>query len=317
MPVSVLGRAKRRGAGGAAQWVSGSSGCGSARRRLDQLERAVQAALVVAGVVRPAERGPVRELADEVAAAQLDGIEVQLAGGVVERGLDQVARLGAAGAAVGRGRDLVGAGAGDEHLDGLDVVTAGQQHRGRVRRDRRARQQVGAEVGEQAAAEGEDAAGRRRSASSSAPRSPRPCGADEEVLAAVLGPFDGRLSCCAASATSGVSTGSVPLEPKPPPTSGTITRSALLGAAEAERELLARAVRALAATCRPSAGRPRARRARRAAPSGRAARRGITVLLADDVGGAGERAGDVARALLPAHQRLARARVDRSASSGS
>ncbi len=34
----------------------------------------------------------------------------------------------------------------------------------------------------------------------------------------------GRPRCSAANATIGVSTGSVPLEPNPPPTSGTITR---------------------------------------------------------------------------------------------
>ena len=67
----------------------------------DQFERAVEAALEVAGVVRPAERGPVRELADQVAAAQLDRVESELTRGGVERGLDQVARLGAAGTAVG------------------------------------------------------------------------------------------------------------------------------------------------------------------------------------------------------------------------
>ncbi len=94
-------------------------GVPAGRRRLgQQLDRAIEAALVVAGVVRPAERGPVRELAHDVAAAQLDGIDRQLPGRGLDRRLDQVARLRPAGAAVGTGRDLVGARAGHDHLDG-------------------------------------------------------------------------------------------------------------------------------------------------------------------------------------------------------
>src|SRR5207247_11357411 len=47
----------------------------------EQLDRLVEAALVVTGVVRPPERRLVGELvgADQVAAAELDGIELELA----------------------------------------------------------------------------------------------------------------------------------------------------------------------------------------------------------------------------------------------
>ena len=63
------------------------------------------------------------------------------------------------------------------------------------------------------------------SASSSAPRAPRPCGAPRKFSSRSSAHFTGRASCSAASAASGASTGSVPLEPKPPPTSGTTTRT--------------------------------------------------------------------------------------------
>ena len=97
-----------------------------------------------------------RERAHEVAPAQLDRVHPQLPGGGVDRRLDQLGRLRPPGAAVGRGRDLVRARPGDDHLDRRDVVRAGQQHRRGVRRDRGARQQVRAQVGQHAAAQRED-----------------------------------------------------------------------------------------------------------------------------------------------------------------
>ena len=97
------------------------AGAGSSR---EQLERAVQAALEVARVVGPAERGPVRERADRLRRRSSTGSIPSSRAAASIVGLDQVARLGPAGAAVGRGRDLVRARAGDDDLDGLDVVAA-------------------------------------------------------------------------------------------------------------------------------------------------------------------------------------------------
>ena len=64
--------------------------------RPEQVQRGVEAALEVAGVVGPAQRGPVRERAHEVAAAQLERVDPQLPRGGVDRRLDQVRRLGPA-----------------------------------------------------------------------------------------------------------------------------------------------------------------------------------------------------------------------------
>ena len=63
------------------------------------------------------------------------------------------------------------------------------------------------------------------SASSTQPRIPRPCGEDSDCSRRSSVQRTGRPSSAAANATTGVSTGNVPLEPNPPPTSGTITRS--------------------------------------------------------------------------------------------
>ena len=98
VPTSTSGARSGARRGGADHGPSRARGASGAAA--EQLERAVQAALEVAGVVRPAERRPVGERAHEVAAAQLDRVEAELAGGGVDRRLDQVGRLRAAGAAV-------------------------------------------------------------------------------------------------------------------------------------------------------------------------------------------------------------------------
>ena len=70
---------------------------------VDQLERRVEAALVVAGVVLHPGQRRVRELfgSDEVAATQLDGIDVELAGQHVHGPLQQGDALGTSGAPEG------------------------------------------------------------------------------------------------------------------------------------------------------------------------------------------------------------------------
>ena len=111
-----------------------------------ELHRQVQAARVVARVVGPAERRLVWQLADEVPAAELERVDPELARRDVDRALHEVGGLGPPGAAVGAGGDLVRALAHDLDVGGLDVVDAAHQHRGGVRRDRRGRHEVAAEV---------------------------------------------------------------------------------------------------------------------------------------------------------------------------
>ena len=90
------------------------------------------------------------------------GIHLQLAREHVHRALDEVGRLGTAGAAVGVGRRLVREDLGERRADGRDVVGAvGHQHR--QRRDRRRQQHVvGADVGDQPHLQAEHLAVSRR-----------------------------------------------------------------------------------------------------------------------------------------------------------
>jgi len=66
---------------------------GSGRAVIEQLERGVQAALVVARVIAQPKRGLMREVADQVASPQLDSIEAELPGGVVDQALQQIGRV--------------------------------------------------------------------------------------------------------------------------------------------------------------------------------------------------------------------------------
>ena len=122
-----------------------------------KLERRVERARVVAGVVRVAERRAVREgvARDHVAAADLDPVERELGGGTVDEPLDRERRLGPAGAAVGAGRHLRRAHARDLHVCGRDRVAADEERGECLRGDRRGRVEVGAKVGEDAAAKAE------------------------------------------------------------------------------------------------------------------------------------------------------------------
>ena len=155
----------------------------------DQLERAIEAPLVVARVVRPAQRAPVREGADQVAPAKLGGLEPQLARGAVDGQLEQVRALGPAGAAVGTGRHLVGARAASRRPRRRGCRSAGHQHRGGVRRDRGGRQQVRAQVGQDRGAHGQDPAAARLARARRRLDSPPLVGA-QEVLHPVLDPLE-------------------------------------------------------------------------------------------------------------------------------
>ena len=125
-----------------------------------ELERRVEGALVVAGVVREAERRPVREAVgrDHVAPAQLDRVDPELGSGEVDEPLDHERGFRAPGAAIRPRRHLRRADA--DHLDvgGRDLVAADEQHRCRLWSDRRRRVEVGAEVADQAGAQREHAA---------------------------------------------------------------------------------------------------------------------------------------------------------------
>jgi hypothetical protein len=114
------------------------------------LEQQVERPVVVARVVDDPERGLGREvlLGDEVAPPQLEAVDPQLLGGLVEGDLDHVGRLRPPGAADRVRRHLVGEDARDVRLDRRALVAAAH-HEGPERRDRRRQQhQVRAEVGD-------------------------------------------------------------------------------------------------------------------------------------------------------------------------
>ena len=84
-------------------------------------------ALELAAVVLEEEPGVVGHgrRRHQVAQAQLEGIEPEIARGDVDQPLDDVGRLGPAGAAIGRVGHRVGEDAGDAGLDARDSVDAG------------------------------------------------------------------------------------------------------------------------------------------------------------------------------------------------
>src|SRR5581483_6585187 len=93
------------------------------RRQVDALQQQVERALVVARVVGDAGRRGVGELVggDEVAAAQLDRVDLQLARQHVYQALDAVGRLRASGAAVRPRRRRVGEGGDQLGVVGADL----------------------------------------------------------------------------------------------------------------------------------------------------------------------------------------------------
>ena len=128
--------------------------------QLARLERQVERRLVIPRVVDRAhlrrEREPVG--GDEVLAAHLGRIHLQLARQHVHRTLDEVGRLRTSGAAVGVGRRLVGEDLGQRRPDRRDVVgRVGHQHRQR-RDGGRQQHVVGTDVGNQPHLQAEDLA---------------------------------------------------------------------------------------------------------------------------------------------------------------
>ena len=89
-----------------------------------------------------------RELGDEVLPAQLGRIDLELPRRRFHQPFDQIARLGAARAAIGVDRRGVGVDADHLGIDRRDVVLARQQRRVEIGRHRRREQRhVGAEIG--------------------------------------------------------------------------------------------------------------------------------------------------------------------------
>ncbi len=122
------------------------------------LERAVEHWLVVAVHVWGAGRSRVGELVgrDEVAAAQLNGVEGQLLADEVEHALDAERGLRLPGAPVGRDGRAVGHEADLLAVVGGDVVRAREALRRVVRRRERPADPVRAEVRQEARPDGED-----------------------------------------------------------------------------------------------------------------------------------------------------------------
>ena len=89
------------------------------------------------------------EVTDQVAPTELDAIDAELAGGVVDEPFEQVGGVRTSRAAIGTGRNLVRPPAHDRDRRGRNVVAAGEKQAGGVRRDRRDREQVATEVGPQ------------------------------------------------------------------------------------------------------------------------------------------------------------------------
>ena len=152
----------------------------------------VHAALVVAGVVGPAERRRVRERPHEVAPAQLDRVEPELRAASSTVSSRNAAASGRPAPRHGPVGTLSVRVADDGHRAAGDVVAAAHQHRARVRRDRAVDEQVRAEVRADPRADREHPAvarrgraprrpscrapGRRRGSSRCGPRSTSPAG---------------------------------------------------------------------------------------------------------------------------------------------
>ena len=118
---------------------------------VDGLGGGVQRRRVAPAVVGQAgERGE-REgvVGDEVAPAQLDRVDAQLEGGVVDEPFEEGRGLGPSGAAVGAHRGGVGDGDDDVELDGREAVRA-VRHPLRAGRQERTDARVGATVADEA-----------------------------------------------------------------------------------------------------------------------------------------------------------------------
>ena len=118
---------------------------------LGVLQREVERLLVVARVVDRAHLRRERKLVrlDEVLPAELGRIHLQLARQHVHRALDEVGRFGAAGAAIGVGRRLVGEDLGERRANRRNVVGRVRHHHRQRRDGGREQHVVGADVGDE------------------------------------------------------------------------------------------------------------------------------------------------------------------------
>ena len=121
--------------------------------------RLVERRVVVADVVLQRDRRLVRERRDEVAPADLGRVDLHLARRGLDQPLDDVGRLGAAGAAIGVHRRGVGEHRGHFAVDDRRRVLAGEQRRVQDGRDARGeRGEIGAHVRRRVHAHGEELA---------------------------------------------------------------------------------------------------------------------------------------------------------------
>ena len=127
---------------------------------IGEAQRRVEPALVFAVVVDDADAVLIRKgvRRDEVLAPQLDGIEAALLGREIDQPLDDVDRLGPAGAAIGRGRHRVGHHRRAAEMHRRNVVDP--RHDAEAFAQRREMRAIGADIGEVRAADGEELAAR-------------------------------------------------------------------------------------------------------------------------------------------------------------
>ena len=119
---------------------------------IGERDRVVQIGLEAAAVDLHAHRRAMRKPADDVAAAQLDGIDAGPDRSEVHQPLDQIIGFGLAGAAIGVDRRRVGEGAAHlvEHRG--DVIDAADRAAGRIGgADRAAGRQIRAHIGDRLA----------------------------------------------------------------------------------------------------------------------------------------------------------------------
>ena len=127
----------------------------SCRCRDRVIDRVRKAALLD----RKPHRARMGKAAKDVLAPQLQRIHSELAGGDVDAALDQIVRLGLAGAAIGVDRRRVGEHAAGLKCDQRNVVDAAHRARHRHgRHDRRHRRDIGAQIGEDFGFERQEAA---------------------------------------------------------------------------------------------------------------------------------------------------------------
>ena len=154
-----------------------------------EFQRALHVAREFAAVVGEAHRAAIRQLVvrDEVAAADLGAVDAEFGRGEIEHPLDHVRRLGAARAAIRRGRHRVRQHRADVHRGDRHVVDG--RHDPRAVRHRHIRHRMRADVADPFVVDGENAAVFRE-AERGAHDLVAALIVGQERLAAVAGPLD-------------------------------------------------------------------------------------------------------------------------------